>query len=156
MAALVARGLANKEIAQRLGISRHTVRTHLHAMFRKTGVGSRTALALRFLSPRKSTDRALLEELLARAPGVLAVLGARLLPIAASARFLQASGVDGSVAVRSGLRALFPFSLAAEERVHGCLADGEPRRNVFLAPGLVVTCIPLRRSQHVLLVEERT
>jgi hypothetical protein len=154
VAALVARGLGNKEIAQRLGISRHTVRTHLHVMFRKIGVDSRTALALRFLSPRKSPNRELIEELLERAPGVLAVLGSRLLPIAASARFLEAAGVDAPFARRSGLRALFPFSLAAEERVLGCLVDGRPRRGVYLAPGLVTSCIPLLRSQHVLLVEE--
>jgi DNA-binding NarL/FixJ family response regulator len=39
--ALVAEGLANKEIAARLGISDHTVKTHLAALFAKLGVSSR-------------------------------------------------------------------------------------------------------------------
>jgi DNA-binding CsgD family transcriptional regulator len=42
----VAEGLANKEIARRRGISVHTVENHLRAIFRKTGVDSRTKLAL--------------------------------------------------------------------------------------------------------------
>jgi DNA-binding NarL/FixJ family response regulator len=39
--ALVAEGLANKQIAVRLGISDHTVKTHLAALFAKLGVSSR-------------------------------------------------------------------------------------------------------------------
>ena len=39
--ALVAEGLANKEVAVRLGISDHTVKTHLAALFAKLGVSSR-------------------------------------------------------------------------------------------------------------------
>ena len=42
----VAEGLANKDIARRRGISVHTVENHLRAIFRKTGVDSRTKLAL--------------------------------------------------------------------------------------------------------------
>ena len=42
----VAEGLANKHIARRRGISVHTVENHLRSIFRKTGVDSRTKLAL--------------------------------------------------------------------------------------------------------------
>ncbi|MDT5076428.1 MAG: Bacterial regulatory protein luxR family, partial [Mycobacterium sp.] len=42
----VAEGLANKQIARRRGISVNTVENHLRAIFRKTGVTSRTKLAL--------------------------------------------------------------------------------------------------------------
>jgi len=43
--ALVAEGCSNREIAQRLYISRETVQTHLQHVFGKLGVDSRTALA---------------------------------------------------------------------------------------------------------------
>lgn len=39
---LVARGITNKEIASKLGISTHTVASHLVSIFRKIGVASRT------------------------------------------------------------------------------------------------------------------
>ena len=39
--ALLAEGLVNKQIAARLGISRHTVKTHLTALFHKLGVSTR-------------------------------------------------------------------------------------------------------------------
>ena len=39
--ALLADGLANKQIAARLGISKNTVKTHLELMFDKLGVSSR-------------------------------------------------------------------------------------------------------------------
>lgn len=39
--ALLADGLVNKQIAARLGISRHTVKTHLAALFHKLGVSTR-------------------------------------------------------------------------------------------------------------------
>ena len=42
----VAEGLSNKQIARRRGVSVHTVENHLRAIFRKTGVNSRTKLAL--------------------------------------------------------------------------------------------------------------
>ena len=38
----VAEGLPNKSIAQRLGISEHTVKFHLNALMAKLGVQSRT------------------------------------------------------------------------------------------------------------------
>jgi DNA-binding CsgD family transcriptional regulator len=46
IAADVAEGLANKQIARRRGISVHTVENHLRSIFRKTGLDSRTKLAL--------------------------------------------------------------------------------------------------------------
>jgi DNA-binding CsgD family transcriptional regulator len=40
--ALVADGLRNREIAERLGVSEHTVKFHLAAVFGKLGATSRT------------------------------------------------------------------------------------------------------------------
>jgi two-component system, NarL family, nitrate/nitrite response regulator NarL len=40
-----AQGLSNKEIARRMGIAEGTAKLHLHHVFRKVGVKSRTALA---------------------------------------------------------------------------------------------------------------
>lgn len=39
--ALLARGLANKVIASRLGITEHTVKTHVAAVYEKLGAGNR-------------------------------------------------------------------------------------------------------------------
>ncbi len=44
---LVAEGLSNKGIAQRLAISEHTVKFHLNAVMGKLGVHSRTAAVVR-------------------------------------------------------------------------------------------------------------
>lgn len=48
--ALLAEGLVNKQIAARLGISRHTVKTHLAALFHKLGVSPRSGKLLRVSS----------------------------------------------------------------------------------------------------------
>jgi DNA-binding NarL/FixJ family response regulator len=45
--ACVARGLSNKQIGRQLGISPTTVKTHLHNIFERIGIGGRTLLALR-------------------------------------------------------------------------------------------------------------
>lgn len=45
LVALVAEGLANKQIAQRLQVFEGTVKTHLHNIYRKLSVTNRTALA---------------------------------------------------------------------------------------------------------------
>jgi DNA-binding CsgD family transcriptional regulator len=45
LAALAARGFANKEIAAMLHMSVHTVEGHLTRIYRKLGIRSRTALA---------------------------------------------------------------------------------------------------------------
>ena len=39
---MIAEGLANKEIAWRLGISEHTVKFHVSSLLGKLGAGSRT------------------------------------------------------------------------------------------------------------------
>jgi DNA-binding NarL/FixJ family response regulator len=44
--ALVGEGLANKQIARRLGISEKTVKAHLTSVFQRIGVDSRTAAAI--------------------------------------------------------------------------------------------------------------
>jgi DNA-binding NarL/FixJ family response regulator len=44
--ALVAQGMANKQIARRLGIAEHTVKIHLGNVFRRIGVSDRTSAAL--------------------------------------------------------------------------------------------------------------
>ena len=46
---LVLGGLATEEIAQRMTISRHTVRDHFKSIFTKVGVASRPELTARFL-----------------------------------------------------------------------------------------------------------
>jgi DNA-binding CsgD family transcriptional regulator len=48
--ARVAEGQSNKEIAEALGISDHTVKLHMHNMSRKLGVSNRTAAASLFLA----------------------------------------------------------------------------------------------------------
>ena len=45
VASLVAEGLTNRQIAERVFISRHTVDLHLRSIFRKIGVASRVELA---------------------------------------------------------------------------------------------------------------
>jgi DNA-binding NarL/FixJ family response regulator len=44
--ALVAQGLANKQVARSLGISEHTVKVHLNNVYRRIGVNDRTSAAL--------------------------------------------------------------------------------------------------------------
>ncbi|MES9609316.1 LuxR C-terminal-related transcriptional regulator, partial [Actinomadura sp. NPDC000929] len=50
IAALIAEGLTNPQIAEREFISRYTVETHLKRVFAKMSVRSRTELAARVLS----------------------------------------------------------------------------------------------------------
>ncbi|MDQ3140473.1 MAG: LuxR C-terminal-related transcriptional regulator, partial [Pseudomonadota bacterium] len=46
VARLVGRGLRNREIAERMGLTEGTVKVYLHNLFAKVGVTSRTELAL--------------------------------------------------------------------------------------------------------------
>ena len=46
MLGLVRQGLANKQIARRLGISERTVKAHLTSTFQRIGVADRTQAAL--------------------------------------------------------------------------------------------------------------
>jgi DNA-binding CsgD family transcriptional regulator len=50
VASLVAEGLSNQQVADRMFLSRHTVDFHLRHIFRKLGVGSRVVLARLVLS----------------------------------------------------------------------------------------------------------
>ena len=52
IAALVADGLSNKEIAVRLGIELCTVKNHVHHILEKLHVSRRTQAAARFRRPR--------------------------------------------------------------------------------------------------------
>jgi DNA-binding CsgD family transcriptional regulator len=53
IAQLVAEGGTNREVADALGISEHTVNTHLRAAFRRLGVSRRGALAEALARPRE-------------------------------------------------------------------------------------------------------
>ncbi len=51
---LVAEGLRNKEIAEQLKLSEHTVRNYLFRVFEKLGISSRSELILYFIEQRKT------------------------------------------------------------------------------------------------------
>ena len=55
VASLVAEGLTNRQIAERVFISRHTVDFHLRSIFRKVGVASRVELARQVIT-QTTTD----------------------------------------------------------------------------------------------------
>ncbi|MGI8686225.1 MAG: helix-turn-helix transcriptional regulator [Acidimicrobiales bacterium] len=54
--ALVAEGLTNRQVGERLFISRHTVQTHLAHVFAKLGIGSRTVLAAAAIARQQVTN----------------------------------------------------------------------------------------------------
>src|SRR5436190_22424196 len=54
---LVSLGLSNKEVARQLELQEGTVKVHLHNIYEKTGVSTRTALVLWRLREAASTVR---------------------------------------------------------------------------------------------------
>jgi DNA-binding CsgD family transcriptional regulator len=54
--ALVAAGLTNTEMAERLRLSVHGVKFHLASIYRKLGVSNRTEAAVHFLRAVPATD----------------------------------------------------------------------------------------------------
>jgi DNA-binding NarL/FixJ family response regulator len=59
VAQLVSDGLCNREVAQRLGLSIHTVKNYLFNVFDKIGVSNRAELILYLLSNNAQRDRSL-------------------------------------------------------------------------------------------------
>lgn len=59
---LAVSGLTNREVADRLGLTVHAVKFHLAGVYRKFGVGNRTAAAVLYLggahgaAPAKGSD----------------------------------------------------------------------------------------------------
>jgi DNA-binding CsgD family transcriptional regulator len=54
IAALIAQGQTNRQIASALFVTPNTVQAHLRHIFQKLGVRSRTELAARFLAPHQN------------------------------------------------------------------------------------------------------
>jgi DNA-binding NarL/FixJ family response regulator len=56
VARLVAAGLSNHDVSQRLGLSQHTVKNYLFHVFEKLGISTRVELVLYLLSQPKPTE----------------------------------------------------------------------------------------------------
>jgi DNA-binding NarL/FixJ family response regulator len=53
VAKLACRGLSNREIAEKLGVIEGTVKVHLHAVYEKLNIHSRTKLAIAFMKTQQ-------------------------------------------------------------------------------------------------------
>ncbi len=58
MVRLVAKGMRNRDVAQQLHLSPHTVDSHLRHAFAKLGVTSRVQLTRHVLAQKQSEDQA--------------------------------------------------------------------------------------------------
>src|SRR5262249_43610600 len=56
VAALVADGLRNKEISERMNLSAHTVKNYLYRVYEKLGISSRVELTTRVLEQARDPD----------------------------------------------------------------------------------------------------
>jgi DNA-binding NarL/FixJ family response regulator len=54
---LASEGLTNKEVAERLGVTVHAIKFHLSAVYRKLGVGNRTAATAAYLNGVREADQ---------------------------------------------------------------------------------------------------
>ncbi len=54
--ALAAGGLSDKQIAQRLGVTHRTVRSHLERLYETSGLRGRTALVVAWVLSRRRDD----------------------------------------------------------------------------------------------------
>lgn len=54
---LIVQGKTERQVAQTLGISRHTVKVHKRRMFEKTGCVSSIQLAIKFVRETEGDDR---------------------------------------------------------------------------------------------------
>jgi len=54
VASLVAEGLSNRDIAERLGLSEHTVSNYLFRIYEKLGISGRVELVLYILKQRQT------------------------------------------------------------------------------------------------------
>jgi two-component system, NarL family, nitrate/nitrite response regulator NarL len=56
VARLVAAGLSNREVSEKLGLSRHTIKNYLSRVFEELGISNRTELLLYILSQTKPSE----------------------------------------------------------------------------------------------------
>jgi len=56
VAKLACRGLSNREIAEKLGVIEGTVKVHLHAVYEKLNIHSRTKLAIALMKMQQVNE----------------------------------------------------------------------------------------------------
>src|SRR5690242_2284996 len=97
--ALAARGSSDKEIAAALGVSPHTIRTHLQRLYRDHGVTNRAAAVAAWMEGQGGGDDARTEPLpSAAAPAVMAppLPSPAQLPMQTVPAFAQAVLINGA------------------------------------------------------------